>query len=224
MVLLWVLGILLGLLVLLCLLRVGAIIDYDETLTARVSVGPFRLQVLPGKAPKKEKKPKKKPKSKSDEAEKKATAKKKSAFPKPDGTDIKSAVSDLWPPLNRALGRTRRGIRIDPLAVSVVLGGRDDPAKAAEYYGYANAAVWSVMPALEQLLDIPNPHIHTGMDFEQGEDRYSARTGVTIRVGTLLAVGLQLGFPALKWYLRFQKRHKQAETPHTEPAEKRPAA
>ena len=224
MVLLWVLGVLLGLLALLCLLRVGAVIDYDETLTVRVSVGPFQFQVLPAKEPKKEKKPKKKSKSKSGEAEKKESSKKKPAFPRPDGSDIKSAVSTLWPPLKRALGRTRRGIRIDPLEVSVVLGGRDDPAKAAENYGYANAAVWSAMPALEQLLDIPHPHIHTGMDFQQGQDRYKARTGVTIRVGTLLMVGLQLGIPALKWYLRFQKRHKQAETPHTEPAEKRPAA
>lgn len=223
MVLLWVLGVLLGLLVLLCLLRVGAVIDYDETLAVRVSVGPFRFQVLPAKEPKKEKKPGKKPK-KQPEQDQNDSEKKKSAFPKPDRTDIKSAVTDLWPPLKRALGRTRRGIRIDPLEASVVLGGRDDPAKAAEYYGYANAAVWSAMPALEQLLDIPHPHIHTGMDFEQGQDRYSVRMGVAIRVGTLLAVGLQLGIPALKWYLRFQKRHKQAETPHTEPAEKRPAA
>ena len=222
MVLLRVLGILLGLLVLLCLLRVGAVIDYDGALTVRVSVGPFWLQVLPAKEPKKEKK--ESPKSKPAQGKKKAQEKKKPAFPKPDRTDIQSELCDLWPPLKRALGRTRRGVRIDPLEVSAVLGGRDDPAKAAESYGYANAAVWSAMPVLEQLLDIPHPHIHIGMDFEQGQDRYRARTGVTIRVGTLLMVGLQLGVPALQWYLRFQKRHKQAETPHTEPAEKRPAA
>lgn len=223
MVLLWVLGVLLGLLMLLCLLRVGAVIDYDETLTVRVSAGPFRFQVLPAKAPKKKKKSEKEPEKQPEENRKDDKAKKKPSFPKPDSTDIKSAVSGLWPPLKRALNRTRRGIRVDPLEISAVLGGRDDPAKAAEYYGYANAAVWSAMPALEQLLDIPHPHIHIGLDFEQSQDRYRARAGVTIRVGTLLLVGLQLGIPALKWYLRFQKRHKQAETP-TEPAEKRPAA
>ena len=60
MVLLWVLAVLLGLLVLLCLLRVGAVVDYDEKLTVRISVGPFRFQVLPAKSPKKKKKPNRK--------------------------------------------------------------------------------------------------------------------------------------------------------------------
>ncbi|MDY3282368.1 hypothetical protein [Dysosmobacter sp.] len=222
MILLWVLGILLGLLVLVCLLRVGAVVSYDGTLTVRAAVGPFRFQAVPGKEPKKEKPKRKKPEQ--EPAPEKTKEKKKPAFPRPDRSDIRSAVSELWPPLKRALGRTRRGIRIAPLEVSVVLGGRDDPAKAAENYGYANAAVWSAMPALEQLLDIPHPHIHIGMDFEQGQDCFGVRAGVTIRVGTLLAVGLQIGIPALKWYLRFRKRHKQAATPNTEPAEKRPAA
>ena len=223
MIFLWILGVLLGLLVLLCLLRIGAVVDYDEKLTVRISVGPFRFQVVPSKKPEKEKKAKPaKPQPKT--SEKKQDGKKKPVFPKPDRTDIQSAVSSLWPPLKRALGRTRRGIRVDPLEVSAVLGGRNDPAKTAENYGYANAAVWSVMPALEQLLDIPHPHIHIGMDFEQERDRYQARSGITIRIGTLLAVGLQIGIPALKWYLRFQKRHKQTKTPQTGPDEKCPAA
>ena len=56
MVFLWVLGVLLGLLLLLCLLRIGAVIDYDGTLTVRVAAGPLRFQVFPAKEAKKEKK------------------------------------------------------------------------------------------------------------------------------------------------------------------------
>ena len=64
MIFLWILGVLLGLLVLLCLLRIGAVVDYDEKLTVRISVGPFRFQVVPSKKPEKEKKAKPKKKHK----------------------------------------------------------------------------------------------------------------------------------------------------------------
>ena len=39
-----------------------------------------------------------------------------------------SAVGALWPPLKRALNRTRKGIRIHPLQISLTIGGQVDPA------------------------------------------------------------------------------------------------
>ena len=234
--LLWILGIVLLLLLLLCLLRVGVLIRYEETLNVRVTAGLVRIQVFPAK-PGKEKKPKKEKKSGkgtsgedpadggSSESGKSGEAKKK-VFPKPDLEDIRSAVSALWPPLKKALGRTRRGIRIDPLEAAVCLGGRNDPAATAELYGYLNAAMWSGMPVLERLLRIPDPALRLEMDFDREETRARVLTGVSIRVGTILAVALQVGIPAVKWYLKFSKKHKQAaEDPaHTPTAEQKPAA
>lgn len=35
----------------------------------------------------------------------------------------------LWPAAQKALRRTRRSIRVDPLRLSVTLGGAEDPAR-----------------------------------------------------------------------------------------------
>ena len=45
------------------------------------------------------------------------------------------------------------------------------------------------MPVLEQLLVIPQPHIHTDVDFSSGETRSAGEVGISARVGTLLGVG-----------------------------------
>ena len=57
----------------------------------------------------------------------------------------------------KALRRTRRGIRVDPLRLSATLGGAEDPAAAAELYGGLHALVWTGMPALEKLVVIRDP-------------------------------------------------------------------
>ena len=53
--------------------------------------------------------------------------------------------------------------------------------------------------------------------------KLEGEVGVTARIGTLLAVGATIGFPALKWFLGFQKKHKQPQ-PAKEPEQAAPAA
>ena len=45
----------------------------------------------------------------------------------------------------------------------------EDPAAAAGLYGKLQAAVWTGMPAAEKFLDIRDPYIHTGVDFETAD-------------------------------------------------------
>ena len=194
-VVLWILGVLLALIVLLCLTRVGVHAVFGDALLLDAKIGPFRIHILPGKEPdKKKEKRAKKPK----EAKKTEEKEKKTLFPKPSLADIREAVSVLWPPLKRALDRTRRGVRIHPMDLCVTLGGEEDPAAAAQLYGEAHAGVWAVMPVLERLIDIPEPHIHIGIDFNTPETKLEGELGVTARIGTLLAVGATVAFPALK--------------------------
>lgn len=215
---LWILlGVILALIVLFCWTRVGihAVFQAGEV-RLDAKAGPLRIQILPGKEKpeRKEKKPKKeKPPKPAAEGEPK-----KSAFPKPALADIKEAVSTLWPPLKRALGKVGRGIRVYPLDLSLTLGGNDDPASAAQLYGDLNAGMWTAMPVLERLLVIPNPHLHIGIDFETSETLIDGELGVTARIGTLLAAGFTIGFPALKWFLHYRKKHmKQPPTPEETP-------
>ena len=75
------------------------------------------------------------------------------------------------------------------------------------------------MPVLERLLVIPSPHIHIGIDFMEAKTKLEGEVGVSARVGTLLAVGATIGFPALKWFLQYKKKkEKQPPEPKSEPA------
>ena len=206
-VVLWILGILLALLVLLCLTRVGVHALFGDALALDAKIGPFRNHILPGK--KQDKKREKRAKEPKEAEKSEEKAEKKPCFPKPSMADIREAVSVLWPPLKRALNRTRRGVRIHPMDLCVTLGGQEDPAAAAQLYGEAHAGVWAVMPVLERLLVIPEPHIHIGIDFNASETKVEGELGVTARVGTLLAVGATVAFPALKWFLRYRKKQKK---------------
>lgn len=204
----WILGGLAVLIVLLCLTRVGALVVLkDGSATVDVKISVLRIRVYPKKEnPEKEKKEKKNPEGKE-----------KKSFPKPALEEIKDAVSTLWPPLKKAIGRIRRGIRISPMDVSLTLGGLDDPAKTSELYGYLHSGMWSVMPVLEEGLDIPDPHIHIGIDFNTEKTAVEGNLGITARIGTLLAAGLCVGIPALRWFLKYRKNVKK-QTPATQAA------
>lgn len=201
----WILLGLILLIALLCWTRAGALVTLGDTVCVDVKVGLFRFQVVPGrvKAPKK-KKPKK---EEADTGEGK-----KKSIPKPTLEDIRDAVRTLAPPLKRALRRTRRGIRVAPLRLSLTLGGQEDPAAAASLYGEINAGIWSGMPVLERLLDIPDPQLHTEVDFMAERTQVEGTVGVTIRIGTVLAVGFGIAIPALRWFLRFTRRHRKKKS------------
>ena len=212
MIWLWILGILILLAVLIARTRIGVQVRFgDGPLSAVLRLGPFRVSLTgeEEKAPsKKEKKEKKTEKA----AKKKKSSPSKRAFPKVTAADVKEAAVTLWPPLKKALDRTRRGIRVDPMTVSVTIGAADDPAAGAEAYGMAHGLVWTVMPALERLVEIPDPGIHMGLDFESSATRARGEIGVSARIGTLLAVALQAGLPVLGWLSDWKKKH-QADPP-----------
>jgi hypothetical protein len=199
-----ILGILLLLLVLVCLLRVGVQLAFDTQLAVWLRIGPFRVQLYP-------------PKEESGQAEKKKPAEEKPQKPKPEGkkswkdhfssfsfADLRMCVGELWPPLRRTLSRLRRGIRIDPLRLSITVGGLDDPASAAQMYGWLGGVIWGGMPVLEQLLVIPEPSIHLGMDFAQPKTAVEGEVGVTLRVGTLVRLGLGMAGPAMRCIQKLQ--------------------
>lgn len=203
----WVLGVIVLLIALLCWTRVGALIALGDETAVDVKVGLFHFQVVPGreKAPKK-----KKPRKAKPEAEEEGEERPRS---KPTLEDIRDGLTTLLPPLKRALRRTRRGIRVNPMCLALTLGGQEDPAATAKLYGEINAGIWAGMPTLERLLDIPDPRIHTEVDFQAERTRVEGTLGVTIRIGTLLAVGFGIAIPALRWFLRFTKRHRKTKQP-----------
>lgn len=224
MLLLWILLAVLLLLALLCAARVGVWAAYSGgDLLLDVKIGFLRLHILPARpASHKREKSKKVKKRPAKEA------KKKPEKPRRPITfeDIRDAFHTLLPPLKRGLKRMGKGVRIHPLRLSLVLGGQEDPAAAARLQGQAQTLLWSGMPLLESLMDIPAPSVHTDVDFTAAAPVIEGEMGVTFRIGTLLAAGFGVAFPALRWFLRFRKRLKTRppEPGETEKPMKEPAA
>lgn len=219
---LWIaLAVLLALIVLIWRLRLGLYVAFGSgQAVADLTVGPFHIRLAPSKETKKPPqetkkpgKPKKEPKDLTEAAKK---------VPRPTLEDLRDAVETLGPASQKALGRTRRSIRVKPLRLSVTLGGAADPAGAAELYGGLHALLWTGMPALERLVAVRDPAIHIGLDFDARETRTEGEVGLTVRLGTLIAVGARLALPAIGWFRRFLKRKRT--DPHTTKAAEHPAA
>ena len=109
----------------------------------------------------------------------------------------------------------------------------DDPADTAQTYGYANAALWTLMPKLEELFYIPKPSVYLGMDFTKAETSAEGTVGVSLRVCDLFAILFTLAVPVGKWFLRWRRAHggeakseppaERAAAPETNEPEKRTA-
>lgn len=206
MLALWILGILAAAVIALCLVPVGVrvrLTGRDAEVDLRLAWVSIRLYPQPPE--KAEKKPEKK---RGKPAEKKPKAAKQRPALSFTRADVFDAVRTLWPPLKRALERTRRGIRISPLDLVVTLGGAEDPAEAAVRYGQVQAAVWTGMPVLETLVEVRDPYVGIRIDFDAPETRAEGTLGVSARIGTLLGAALGVGIPALRWLSQKKKRTK----------------
>lgn len=206
-----ILGILLALL-LLSLLRLGVRAEFTGSLAeTRVTViaGPARIRLLPGSdRPEKPEKEGRKREKSGEKAKKNGEGKKKLRL---TGEDIKTALPALWECLKGGLRKTRQRLRLDPLHLSAALPGADDPAGAAELYGYVNAGMWTVMPQLERLVRIPEPRLHVEVDFDAAELRLTGEVGVTLQIRDLLAIGFAFARLVLRWYMAMRRRHGAQE-------------
>lgn len=191
-------------LLLISLLRVGVRVGFGAAFTAELRVGPIKAALYP----------KKKKKAAADKVPAKDTpqsgaAKKKKRFslPKLTRQEWCEAIHLAYDTLRRTLRKTCQRLRIDPLTLAVIFGG-SDPAAAAENYGRANAILFSAMPAVEELFNIPEPAIHLGIDYAAEKSMYAeGEVGVSLRICDALAIALTLLVPLYKWYRRVKKVH-----------------
>lgn len=201
-----ILGILILLAVLLSRIRLGVRLTWEPgSLTAEASIGPFRIRLYPPAQRKKSV-----PQSPAPKEAAQPQQKKHAAFPKPTAEDLRLALETLLPPLRRALDRTRRGIRVTPLEICVTVGGEEDPAAAAQLYGWLHTTVWTIMPVMEQLVRIPEPAIHIGIDFDVDTTVSSGKIGIFLTLGTLVSVAFRIGIPVIKFLTAYMKRSQNA--------------
>ena len=113
----------------------------------------------------------------------------------------------MWQSVQGTLRRAGRRIRIDPLDLSFVFGD-ENPVNTAQWYGWANTAVWTVMPWLEKTVYMPDPRIHMEMDFNAAQTKVSGTVGASYRIGDLLAIGFAAVGPLLRFGIPFLKKQR----------------
>ena len=147
-------------------------------------------------------------------------ARAQSTLPKPTKEELRDLITTALSALKETAKRTCKRLRIDPLEILVVFGGTD-PADIAQTYGYASAAMWGVMPHLEDLFHIPDPSLHLRMDYSSEKTHAEGAVGLSLRIRDGLHISLALLIPMLKWYLRYKKAHKN-DAPAEKPTESTP--
>ena len=188
--------VILAVLVLIGCIPVGVDARYSADgvfLTAKL--GPFRLQLLPQK-------PKKKPKKRKPQQKqpKKTPAKAEPQEKKPNPL-LSGGVDGLMQLLDLAfdtLGDLRRKLRVNELTLYVLIGGADDPAKAAMGYGRAWATIGAITPSLERLFVIKKRDIRPALDYTISNTQIDAHLVTTITIGRSLAFALRAGIRFLK--------------------------
>ncbi len=202
-----ILGVIVGVIILILCLRVSVQASFGEELRVTARIGPMKMQIIPPpeKKPRKEK-AKKKAKKKEPESEKKPKEKKKLDLHL-TFADIRNALSAVWQSVQGTLRRAGRRIRIDPLDLSFVFGD-ENPVNTAQWYGWANTTVWTVMPWLEKTVHMPDPRIHMEMDFNAAKTKVSGTVGASYRIGDLLAIGFAAAGPLLRFAIPFLKKQR----------------
>ena len=66
------------------------------------------------------------------------------------------------------------------------------------------------MPQLEKLTRMPDPRIHTEIDFDASELKVSGEVGLSFQIRDFFAIGWAFARPLLRWFMAMRKRKKAA--------------
>lgn len=158
-------------------------------------LGPFRLQLLPQKPRKKPKKRRQQQKQPEKAPASSEPQEKKSNPLLSGGVDGMLQLLDL---AFDTLGDLRRKLRVNELTLHVLIGGAEDPAKAAMGYGRAWAAIGAITPSLERLFVIKKRDIRPALDYTISNTQVDAHLVTTITIGRSLALAVHAGIRFLK--------------------------
>lgn len=190
--------------------------SYDQgELSAWVRYGPVKYQIYPFKEAEKVSKQTAPPKT-SDKGQDREKPEKKKTGIKINWEQIRYSLETLPMVLGRALRRTRRRIRLEPLKVHILVA-LPDPADTAVLFGKLTAALAAGLPALHRLMRIQEQDIRLFPDFTEERMDCIADVGISIRPWDLLVIAACAGGSLIKWFLRFRKLASPA--PPEQPAD-----
>ena len=206
----------LAILALIAVTPVGVRFRYNsEGILLAVILGPFRIQLLPAKKPRKEKKAKQKKPKEKDPGQKAEPEPVTDPPPAPKEKPEKKkesggSVTDFLPLVKVALnflGDLRRKLRINNLEIKLIMAG-GDPCNLAVNYGRAWAAVGNLMPQLERIFVIKKRNIEVECDFVASQTTVIAGLDLTITIGRTLSLVVRYAYRAVREFLKINKKRK----------------
>lgn len=112
------------------------------------------------------------------------------------------------------LGKFRRKLTVDLLAIHFV-AAKGDPYDTMMQYGRVNAVLYTVLPLLNDCLNIREQDIRTDFSFDAEKPEIFSHLIVSVAIWEMLYIGLSFGFGFLKIYLsqKKQKKHEVESEP-----------
>lgn len=199
--------IVLGVLLLLALLPVGAILRYNEAgLRIKLVLWPVRIQLYPRK--KKKEKTKKEKKNAPQE-----TASVKKSAGHQEKNEKGGKLTDFIPLVRTALeflGVVRQKLLVRRLDMTVTFAG-GDPAKTALCYGKAWAAAGALAAQLEEWFHIRRKNIQMECNFLGGSTTVTALLYATLPLGQAVYLTIKYGVRLLKDYMKIRNQKKAVQ-------------
>lgn len=199
-----ILGVVLALLLALLLMPLRVCFAFGESISLWLRIGPKTIVLIP--------KAKKEKPATTEEAppaqEKPAKAKKQR--PKPTREEMFELLAAVWKGVKKLFQRMGKHLTIDPVECYATIGG-SDPAQVAELFGYANTAMWTVLPYLQETTNMPRPEVHVRMDFNAPGITAEGKLGIRFTLFGVLRISLGLAWPVGKWLLKFLRAAKKRQ-------------
>ena len=207
-----ILGVLIGLIVLILMIPVGADLGYEDgKLHVSAKVMGMLLQLYPRPPGEKKEKKKKKPKKQKEKKEPENKEKKEQQPKKKKKRKLpfnRDELLELLKVALRGFGKFGRKFKVDRFVLRYVAAGYD-PYNVAMTYGKVNAALSAIAPACAQRFTVKDCDVWTDVDFTRDWMHLDFGLCMTIRIGQIFALVLGIGFGALKILLQRKKRQKQ---------------
>ena len=187
-------------------IRVGGRAEFNaEGFFLWIRLGRFRIKLLPAK-PKGEEKPPKPRKPKKEKRKKPKEEKPSVPLPEKIGGALEYAQA-LLPVALEAAGGMWSGLRVDTLCLELTAGAAD-PADAANLYGQANAALGALWYPLIRMFHVKDGAAQVKLDFNAPGMTVYGTAALSIKIGTVMWIGLRVGCKALFGILAARKRLK----------------
>ncbi|MBR4472289.1 MAG: hypothetical protein IKS55_01505 [Oscillospiraceae bacterium] len=213
-----ILAVLVGIIVLIMLIPVGADIRYEDDIV-RISLKAawLKLQLLP--RPKKkaeEEKPKKEEKPKEEKKpEEKPKEEKKLSLP-----FNFDEIIELLKVVIESMGSFSRKVSVDRFVLHWICPGSWDPYLMARIFGVVNAGLSQLAPLCIDRFQCRDSSVWTDIDFVRDDMKLEFCLVMTIRIGRIVVIGLKTGAAVLKIYLRSKRRRKREDREEKQALEK----